>query len=166
MLRQLAKWTGFGICALLGLAILSLVFSPLRDAVWATLFLTDFIAGDDSSLFKTLTPEPEMSSGVLEADGDLQIPFNLYRPPDAKAAAAIVFTHGLAYRGNQDPRIHQQAQRLARAVKTWIDTLSLHHYAPHIKAHLLIVHSSADAKVSFTESLDLARNLPSDRNPG
>lgn len=99
----------------IGIAAISLLFSPVRHAAWTALFIADFVAGDDPSLFKKLTSPPIVTSDTLTIGDDLQIPFDLYRPDTDAPSAAILFTHGLAHRGKQDPRVQEQSRRLARA---------------------------------------------------
>lgn len=100
---------------LIGLAGISLFLTPVRDLLWAALFLKDFMAGEGASLFKLLTPEPAVTNGTIALGGALEVPFDLYRCPAATPAAGIVLTHGLAHRGNRDPRIQEQSRRLSRA---------------------------------------------------
>lgn len=101
-----------GVIALVGL---SLAFRPVREAVWTVLFLSDFLAGPSPSLYKFLAGEPEVTSGAITEADTAKIPFDLYRCPAQRPQAGLVLTHGMAHLGNQDLRVRQQAQRLARA---------------------------------------------------
>jgi len=67
----------------------------------------------------------------------------------------------LVFMDNEDPaRFDSLYAAIPTSAHAWIDTFSLHHYTSGIKARLLIVHSQADKKVPFTESLVLSRHLP------
>lgn len=112
MRSRFPLWISIGLAALAGI---SLGFSPVRQAGWTALFLKDFMAGESPSLFKLLTREPVITSGILTVNDTLRVPFDLYHCPASAPVAAIVFTHGLAHRGNQDPRVQEQSRRLARA---------------------------------------------------
>lgn len=114
-MRRLSKWVIRTVVILLALAVISLLFPPTRRALWTTLFLADFVAGDSPSLFKRLTPDPVVTSDSLTVDDSLRVSFDLYRAPADKPTAALLFTHGFAHRGNRDPRVQAQARRLARA---------------------------------------------------
>ncbi|MBI2502362.1 MAG: hypothetical protein HYW07_03910 [Candidatus Latescibacteria bacterium] len=105
-------WVCAGVAALAGL---SLAFGPVREAAWAVLFLSDFFAGPSPSPFKLLAGEPELTSGVIALGDSGGIPFDLYRCPAPRPQAGLLLTHGLAHLGNQDPRVREQAVRLARA---------------------------------------------------
>ena len=102
--------------ALAGLALgASLLYlAPVRSAVWATLLLSDFLAGESPSLFKSLSPAPETRRDTLPAP-DGPVAFDLYSPPGEEPRAGLVLVHGFAHRGNRDPRILEHAGRLARA---------------------------------------------------
>jgi len=97
------------LAVVLGLATLPAV----RDGLWATLFLADFVAGPKPTLYKRLTEAPAVTGHCLTGDGP-GIPYDLYTPPGRPRAAAVL-THGMAHRGRRDPRVRQQAERLARA---------------------------------------------------
>lgn len=97
------------------MVITALLVPQTRHALWTTLFLADFVAGDGPSLFKLLTPAPVVTSDSLIVADTLRVPFALYRTSTEKPTAALLFTHGFAHRGNEDPRIQAQARRLARA---------------------------------------------------
>jgi dienelactone hydrolase len=115
MIRQLAKWI-FRISVGLFLALcFSLLFPSVRHAVWTTLFLADFVAGENPSLFKRLTDSPTAVRDTLSLASGLQVPFDLYRTPSEDRSPAIIFTHGFAHEGYRDPRIQAQSRRLARA---------------------------------------------------
>lgn len=115
MIEQLAKWI-FRISVALFLAIyFSLLFPSVRHAVWTTLFLADFVAGENPSLFKRLTESPTVVNDSLFLASGLQVPFDLYRTPSGDRSPAIIFTHGFAHQGYRDPRIQAQSRRLARA---------------------------------------------------
>lgn len=114
-MRQLARWTILSLLIAISLAGASLIFSPVRDTVWAALLLADMLAGDNPSLFKRLTTPPTVTSGVLISGSGLTVPFDLYRSETNTPAPALVFTHGLAHLGNRDPRITSFSRRLARA---------------------------------------------------
>jgi acetyl esterase/lipase len=115
MIRRLGKSLLVISIALSFLICVALLFPAVRQALWTTLFLADFIAGEDRSLFKLLTDSPTVSSDTLRLDSGLWVPFDLYRTPSEEAAAAIVFTHGFAHQGHSDPRVQAQSRRLARA---------------------------------------------------
>lgn len=96
----------------LGASVLYL--APVRSAVWTTLMISDFLAGESASLFKFLSPTPATSRDTLAApDGPL--PFDLYNPSRGEPHAGLILVHGFAHKGNQDPRIREHAGRLARA---------------------------------------------------
>jgi hypothetical protein len=103
------------IAALLAALAGGLLLLPgVRAGLWAALFLADFLAGSGPSPFKWLTGEPELHTFTLTAD-TLQVPCDLYLCPATDPRAGLVLTHGLAHLGNQDPRVREQALRLARA---------------------------------------------------
>jgi hypothetical protein len=99
----------------MGLAGIFLLFPPVRQAAWTTLFLADFLAGQGSSPFKLLTSAPLETSHTLLIGDTLAVPFDLYRPPSVEPAPALLFTHGLAHRGKEDPRVRSHSRRLARS---------------------------------------------------
>lgn len=97
--------------SVLGLATLPAV----RDGLWATLFLIDFVSGDRPTAYKGLTGAPVVSTGTLTGSGP-GVPYDLYTPAGmARPRAALVLTHGMAHRGRRDPRVVEQAERFARA---------------------------------------------------
>ncbi len=114
-MRRWLRWVLRVLLTAIVLAGIALLFTPVRDAVWTTLFVVDALGEDDSSLYKLLTFPPGISSHTLVVGDGTQVPFDLYRPPSTAPTAAIVFTHGLAHLGNQDPRVRAHARRLARA---------------------------------------------------
>lgn len=72
----------------------------------------------------------------------------------------------LAFIGNEDPYLFDELyERISPSFKTWIDTLSLHHYSHKIHARLIIGHSLNDRVVHYTESLTLANQLPNAPEP-
>ena len=97
------------------IAAFSMLFSPVRHAAFTTLFLADFLAGEDPSLFKLLTSPPTVLTDTLSLENGLQVPFDFYLPSTGEPAPAILFSHGLAHQGNRDPRLRAQSLRLARA---------------------------------------------------
>ena len=122
--------SSFAVTLLLLAAALYVAFKPVRDAVWASLYLADFVAGDGPSLFKTLTQEPLVRSDTLAAASGVVVPFDLYATRADGPQPAIVFTHGLAHEGNRDGRVQTQSRRLARAGFTVLapDLQQMKHY--------------------------------------
>lgn len=105
-------WTFAGLVALAGV---SLFFRPVHEAGRTILFLSDFFAGGSPSPFKLLAGEPEVTEGTLAVDDTSKVPYDLYHCPAEAPRAGLLLTHGLAHLGNQDPRVRDQALRLARA---------------------------------------------------
>jgi len=114
-MRTLLRWTYRTALVITALVGFSLLFSPVRDGVWAALFLADMAAGDNPSLFKRFTHPPTVITDTLVTNADAIVPFDLYQPPADKPTSALVFTHGLAHMGNRDPRVVALSLRLARA---------------------------------------------------
>lgn len=105
----------WGLAGLIALAGVSLAFGPVREAAWTVLFLADFFAGQSPSPYKLLSGEPEVASGAIAVGDTLEIPFDFYRCAAHRPQAGLLLTHGLAHLGNHDPRVREQALRLARA---------------------------------------------------
>ena len=67
----------------------------------------------------------------------------------------------LEFTANEEPAVFDSLYpRLPETFRSWIDTFSLRHYTPDIKTRLIILHSDADKKVPYPESLVLSRSLP------
>ena len=65
------------------------------------------------------------------------------------------------FMANEEPALFDSLYATVPApVRAWVDTLSLHHYSAAIQTPLLLVHSTGDGKVPYTESLALSRALP------
>ena len=87
----------------------------MRDGVWAALFLLDFVSGSGPTLYKRMTWPPAVTADTLRGPG-LPVPYDLYTPTGMPAPrAAVILTHGMAHQGRRDPRVREQAERLARA---------------------------------------------------
>lgn len=72
----------------------------------------------------------------------------------------------LEFMANEEPERYDALYAgLPPAITAWVDTFSLHHHTAGLRARLLIVHSDADDKVSFVESLALSRDLPGAPTP-
>ena len=73
--------------------------------------------------------------------------------PDERALVRFI--------ANEDPDHFDSLYAAVPApMRAWVDTLSLHHYSAAIRTPLLLVHSTTDGKVPYTESLRLSRSLP------
>lgn len=95
----------------LAIATVALVLRPVRDGVWAALFLLDFLAGGDSTVYKRLTSAPVVTCDSLPSGGRGAVPYDLYRPAPGRRRPDP--RHG--HRGRLDPRVREQAERFARA---------------------------------------------------
>ena len=123
--------SSFAVALLLLATALYVSVKPVRNAVWASLYLADFVAGDGPSLFKTLTQEPLVRSDTITAASGVAVPFDLYSIRTDEPRPAIVFTHGMAREGNRDGRVQSQSRRLARAGFAVLapDLQQMKHYA-------------------------------------
>lgn len=74
--------------------------------------------------------------------------------------------HALEFIENEQPSRFDSLHALApRSITALIDTFSLYHYTPGIRARLFLLHGDGDVKVPFTESLALGRDLPGAPEP-
>ena len=110
-----------GALASLGVLLLLLLIPAARDAFWGLLFLGDFVAGERTTPFDLLTPEPKTTRGELTAADSVRVPFDFYSPRTAAEVAAsgerlpaFLLAHGVVHEGNRDARVIAMARRLAR----------------------------------------------------
>ena len=110
-----------GALASLGVLLLVLLIPSARDACLGLLFLGDFVAGERTTPFDLITPEPKVTSGELTDDDGLRVPFDFYSPRAAEEVAAdgerlpaFLLAHGVVHEGYRDARVIAMARRLAR----------------------------------------------------
>ncbi len=114
-----------------------------------------FLAGN----LDLLPPSPSRSELRLFLEQQIlspQRPVGAHLHRFAAAEQALV-----RFMGNEDPAHFDSLYAAVPApVRAWVDTLSLDHYLAANRTPLLLVHSTTDGKVPYTESLRLSRSLP------
>ena len=114
-----------------------------------------FLAGN----LDLLPPSPSRSELRLYLEQQIGNPRRPVEPQLARFAApeqALV-----RFMANEDAEHFDSLYAAVPApVRAWVDTLSLRHYSAAIRTPLLLVHSTADRVVPYTESLRLHRALP------